>query len=104
MPKTTAPFDAPAGKRWCARHNRGGGAFLAADRFPLKYNYCHDCKREYQRSWDKTTRKRTPKIVVPSARLGRGDKVIILHLPNDEKGRNITRIVMEKYPDGNTYL
>ena len=104
MPKTSAPYDSPAGKKWCARHNGGKGAFLPADRFPPKYGYCFDCKREYQREWDKTVRVRPEKVVVPEARLSKSEKVIIIHLPNDEKGRNLTRMVLEHYPEGNSYL
>ena len=104
MPKTTAPFDSPAGKKWCSRHNKGGGAFLSADRFPPDYNYCFDCKREYQRAWDKTARVRPPKIVVPTAKLSATETTIIIHLPNDEKGRNLTRMILERYPEGDSYL
>lgn len=104
MTRTTAPYDTPKGKRWCARHSGGKGAFLDVSLFPPQYGYCYECKREYQRKWDKEIRKRPPKIIQPSVRLSQKGNVIIVHLPNDEKGRNITRMVLERYPNANSYL
>ena len=104
MPRTSAPHEATKGTRWCARHNGGKGMFLLAGAFPPNYSYCLECKREYQRKWDSTVRVRPAKAVVPRARLSAAKSAIIIHLPNDEKGRNLTRMVMERYPEGNSYL
>lgn len=104
MPKSAAPEIAPRGKKWCARHDNGDGAFLPDDQFPPNYSYCFACKREYQRKWDKEVRKRPPKIIEPNARLARNGRMLIVHLPNDEKGRNLVRDLMGRYPDGNSYI
>jgi len=100
MAKTTAPFGAPVGKKWCVMHNKNAGAFLLVTAFPNeKYSYCRECKREYQRNWERTKRVRPNAIVVPNARLSKNQKKIIVHLPNNEKGRNVTREMFKHFPD-----
>ncbi len=46
----------PDGKRWCANHDAGEGAFLSIDKFHVKdvatgkrASWCDDCRRGYQR-------------------------------------------------------
>jgi len=101
MPKSTAPFEAPEGKKWCSAHNKGKGAFLSVIVFPGegKYSYCRDCKRAYQRVWDRTKRVRPVSAVEPMARLSKDNSRIIVHLPNTEKGRNVTRQFLTYWPD-----
>ena len=100
MPKSSAPFEAPAGKKWCSKHSKGGGSFLPLSAFPSEsYSYCRECKREYQRVWDKTKRVRPPRVVKPEARISKDQRVIIIHLPNTEKGRNAIRNISSYWPD-----
>ena len=100
MPKSSAPRLAPLGKQWCARHEEGRGSFLDADLFPNdRYSYCSDCKREYQRKWEKENRKSDRKPYTPTARLSKNEKTIIVHVPNNEKGRNHVRVMLGYYPE-----
>ena len=100
MPKSSAPTQAPTGEKWCSRHRGGKGDFLDISLFPNeKYSYCRECKREYQRVWDKENRIREPRIVLPAAKLSKDERGIIIHLPNTEKGRNVTREALAHWPD-----
>ncbi len=100
MPKSNAPFEAPLGKKWCSAHDNRRGAYLGVSAFPNeKYSYCRDCKRAYQRVWDKTKRKRPERIQVPAARLSKDETKVIIHLPNTEMGRNATRELFTRWPD-----
>jgi len=95
MPKSMAPRLAPLGQKWCAKHNEGRGEFLEAAEFPNEtYSYCCECKREYQRAWEKTNRPSSRKPYSPRARLSKNEKTIIVHVPNDEKGRNHIRVLL----------
>ena len=105
MPKSNAPSAAPPGRKWCSRHNDGHGSFLLLKLFPSEdYSYCLQCKRSYQRLWDKENRKRVPRPVVPSARLSSNQRRIIVHVPNSEKGRNLVRVLFNSYPDSHHSL
>ena len=105
MPKSNAPFLAPPGKKWCSRHNNNNGSFLILKAFPEpKYRYCLQCKREYQRKWDREQRKRVPRPVVPSARLSANEVRIIVHVPNTEKGRNLVRQLLGHYTNSSHSL
>ena len=100
MPKSKAPFAAPAGRKWCSLHDDGRGGFLPTSAFPSEtYSYCRDCKRAYQREWDRTKRVRPDVIVEPMARLSKDNRKIIVHLPNTEKARNATRTLFTYWPD-----
>ena len=99
MQKSNAPFEAPEGKKWCSMHNEGRGSFLSVIMFPENYSYCRDCKRAYQREWDRTKRVRPEVIVVPVARLSKNSKKIFITLPNTEKARNATRTLLSYWPD-----
>jgi len=100
MPKTNAPFTPPAGRKWCSRHNDGNGGFLATSLFPSERDsYCKECKREYQRQWDRENRVRPDVIVEPKAKLSANQKKIIIHLPNTEKARNATRELFTRFHD-----
>ena len=106
MPKTHAPRTAPLGKQWCAKHNEGRGEFLEMGLFPSEsYSYCLECKREYQKAWDKKNRpggKR--KTYAPLARLSSNAKKIIVHVPNDEKGRNHVRVLLGYWEDSDLQI
>ena len=99
MQKSKAPFVAPAGRKWCSMHNVGRGAYLPTSEFPENYSYCRECKRAYQREWDKNKRVRPDVIVVPNARLSRSGKKIFVTLPNTEKARNGLRTLFSYWPD-----
>jgi len=94
MPKTGAPYEPPENTRWCQRHNGGQGAFVSVSDFPGDYNYCLDCKREYQREWDSNHRKREP---LPKAKISNNGKKIIVHVGNDEKGKRLVRQLLGYY-------
>ena len=56
MPRTTARFIAPEGKKWCPRCER----YRDKDKFDPRPDradeldgYCHDCRRAYDREWSK---------------------------------------------------
>lgn len=103
-PKSSAPFNAPPGKKWCARHNDGAGAFLPLSVFPNEnYSYCNECKRSYQRKWDREQRKRVPRPVVPAARLSANKLRIIVHIPNTEKGRNLVRQMLSHFDNAESF-
>jgi hypothetical protein len=97
-----APRTAPLGRKWCAKHNEGRGEFLAVEDFPSeRYSYCTDCKREYQRKWESENREARDRApYTPTARLSKSKKKIIVHVPNDEKGRNHVRVLLNYYSDG----
>ena len=104
MPKSSAPRLAPMGKQWCARHKEGRGAFLDEDLFPSdRYSYCKECKREYQRAWEREHRVSERRPMVPEAKLSKNEKRIILHLPNDEKGRNHVRQLLSYYSNAKSF-
>jgi len=105
MPKSSAPFQSPQGRKWCPKHNNESGAYLPISAFPdEKYSYCRECKRDYQRKWDKTKRIRPKSVASPAAKLSSDKRRIIIHLPNNEKGRNVTREVFDRYPDSDYTL
>lgn len=83
MPKTSAPFEAPEGKKWCPKCR----SFKKESQFPENYGYCLACKRAYQRKWDKERRVRKPRSVEPRARLSKSRHRILVYLPNTEEWR-----------------
>ena len=99
MQKSKAPFAAPEGKKWCSRHNSGRGAFLSRSQFPPQYSYCGECKREYQREWDRTKRVRPEVVIVPTAQISKNSRKIVVILPNTEKARNVIRTLLSYWPD-----
>ena len=100
MAKTSAPYNAPIGQRWCSKHNEGHGTFVnLAFWADPPASYCKECTKAYQRNWEKTKRIRPPRIVTPQARLSKDESTIIIHLPNEEKGRNVTRQIFTYWPD-----
>jgi hypothetical protein len=77
--------------------------FLSPSSFSSeRSSYCKECTREYNKKWEKTKRKRPEgyyKTQLPAARLSKDKNRIIIHVKNDEKGRNVTKELFKRYPD-----